>query len=190
MTFWWEQYRHCPRCGGEYAAGDLYAPTTSLRCRGCGYEFFQNSSPACTAVVPSQTRPREIALLTRTTPPGDGLLGLPGGFLQYHESPFDAVRREVWEELHVRVDVDRLFDAYTVDYRFRGSLVSVVELVFLCRPIDIDVASIRTDEAACVAYFDAAEFLDSHAQLAFPEQQQALRRYYEHLDVMRHAVYD
>ncbi len=188
MTFAWEQYCHCPRCGAEYEAEDLHVPTTSFRCRSCGYEFFQNSSPACTAVVPSKSRPREIILLTRTAAPGAGQLALPGGFLQFHEPPFEAVTREVREEIHVEVDVARLLDTYLVDYSFRGAMISVVEIVFLCRPLDVDVSTIFTEEAASVRYFDVGEILKSPLLLAFPEQRQALNRYYDAISACDYAI--
>jgi ADP-ribose pyrophosphatase YjhB (NUDIX family) len=190
MKFTWEHYRYCPRCGTEYRTGALHAESVSLRCAQCAYEFFQNSSPAATAVVPSASRPREVILLTRTAPPGEGLLALPGGFLQYHEPPYQGVRREVLEEILLHVDVDRPLDAYLVDYAFRGALVSVLELVFLTKSVDYDVDAVRTGEATSVAYYDAVEFQRSPRGLAFPEQQRALQRYCDYLGLKEHAVHD
>ena len=177
MRHAWEQFRFCPKCSKEYGTADFRAYSVSWRCAACQYEFYQNSSPAVTAVVASKTRPAEIVLLTRTTAPGEGLLGLPGGFLQYHEPPYDGVRREVSEEILVDIEVDQLLDSYLVDYQFRGAIVSVIELVFLASPIEAEVEAIRTQEASAVAYYDVREILQSSSALAFPEQQQALRRY-------------
>jgi ADP-ribose pyrophosphatase YjhB (NUDIX family) len=181
MEYFWQHFQCCPRCGAQYRPGDLCLEPLSLQCAACRYEFFQNSSPAATAVVPSRVNPRQIILLTRTAPPGDGLLALPGGFLQFDEPPYEAVRREVAEEILLDIDVDRLLDAYLVKYEFRGSMISVVEMVFVAKPVDYDVGSIRTGEAASVGYYDAADFLHSAARLAFPEQQQALTRYCDYL---------
>jgi ADP-ribose pyrophosphatase YjhB (NUDIX family) len=183
MDYSWQRYRCCPRCGSRYGDADAHAQPISLRCAACGYEFFQNSSPAATAVVPSSARPREIILLTRSTPPGEGLLALPGGFLQYHEPPYEA------EEILLDIDVDRLLDSYLVEYEFRGVMVSVVELVFLSRPVDVDVATIRTGEAAKVGYYDAADFQHSSSRLAFPEQQHALKCYCDYLSSKDHALH-
>jgi ADP-ribose pyrophosphatase YjhB (NUDIX family) len=105
------------------------------------------------------------------------LLGLPGGFLQYHEQPDKAVQREAAEEIGVAVVVDQLLDSYLVDYEFRGSVVSVVELAFLCRPIDADLRDIRTAEAQGAGYYDVRDILASPAKLAFAEQARALERY-------------
>lgn len=177
MRYAWEQFGFCPKCGSQYGTSDFHAPSVSWRCPPCQYEFFQNSSPATTAVIASKIRPSEIVLLTRTTAPGEGLLGLPGGFLQYHEAPHEGVRREVSEEILVDIDVDLLLDSYLVNYQFRGAVVSVVELVFLCKPIDAQLETTQTTEARSVGYYDVRAILESPARLAFPEQQQALRRY-------------
>jgi ADP-ribose pyrophosphatase YjhB (NUDIX family) len=177
----WTQFRYCPKCGMEYRRADFRAPSTSFGCARCGYEFFQNSSPASTAVLGSRSRPTEIVLLTRTTAPGEGLLGLPGGFLQYREPPYDGVRREVAEEIGIHAEVDRLLDAYLVDYPFRGAIVSVLELVFLCAPIEVSFNQVQSSEASAVGYYDVRDVLQSPSRLAFPEQQQALRRYRDHI---------
>lgn len=181
MRHAWEHFRFCPTCGGQYGSTALERPTVVLRCPGCGYEFFQHSSPAATAVIPSALHPRRLLLLTRNTPPGMGLLGLPGGFLQYGEQPIDAVRREVREEVSLEVEVDRVLDTYLVDYVYRGARVSVMEVVFLTRPVDRDVEAIRTSEARWVGYYEIDEILRSTSRLAFPEQGQSLRRYSDSL---------
>lgn len=144
-------------------------------CRACAYEFFQHSSPAATAVVPSCDHADQIVLLTRSTPPGKGLLGLPGGFLHYGEEPAAGVAREVREEIEIDITVDRLLDAYTVDYEYKGARVKVVELVFLTQPIEWRGAGVRTGEASEIGLFSVREA--SRLSLAFPEQRQALARY-------------
>jgi ADP-ribose pyrophosphatase YjhB (NUDIX family) len=180
MLHAWNHFRFCPRCGHEYA-GPAVAPTIVLWCAHCEYEFYQHSSPAATAVIPSAERPDQVLLLTRNTPPGRGLLALPGGFLQYDERPVDAMRREVREETLIDVEPDVLLDSYLVDYEYKGARVSVVELVFLTRPIGRDVRSLRSGEASGLDYYDCAEILRSPSRLAFPEQQQSLARYREYL---------
>jgi ADP-ribose pyrophosphatase YjhB (NUDIX family) len=190
MKYSWQEFQYCPRCGARYPSDEFRARTVSLICAECRYEFFQNSSPAATVVVPSKTLPREIILLTRSIPPGKGLLALPGGFLQYREPPSRAAQREVSEEILLQIDLDRLLDSYLVDYEFRGIIVSVVELVYLSKPVEYAVTQLHTSEAASVGYYDVAAFQQSAAGLAFPEQQQALRRYCEYLSSLDHALHN
>ena len=181
MRHFWEEFRFCPRCGRQYEQIDVEGPTIMLPCRHCGYEFFQNSIPASTAVIPSKSRPAEIILLTRVTPPGEGLLALPGGFLQYGEPPVDGVRREVREEILIDIEPERIFDAYLVDYAYKGARVTVVELVFLAKPVEVDVRAITTGEASSVGYYDVSKLLQTMSRLAFPEHGRAVQRYREHL---------
>jgi hypothetical protein len=72
--------------------------------------------------------------------------------LKYAECPFDAVTREVREEISVDMIVDRLLDSYL-----------------------IDVKHICSHEASAVDYYDVRDVLKREGCLAFPEQRQALR---------------
>ena len=70
---------------------------------------------------------------------------LPGGRVETNESPWDAVIREVTEEVGLVVRVERLLGVYAVPTR--ASLV----LNFLCVPIG---GSIRlSDEADAIEWF-------------------------------------
>lgn len=176
MRHAWEYFRFCPRCGTRYDTPAV-KPSVVLRCHACRYEFFQHSSPAATAVIPSSDRPGEVLLLTRENEPGRGLLALPGGFLQYGEPPADAMQREVLEETLIDVEPNILLDSYLVAYEYKGARVSVIELAFLTKPIARDLRGIRSGEASALGFYDCAQFVRAPAPLAFPEQHQALRRY-------------
>lgn len=178
MQHAWEHFRFCPRCARRYDETALERPPTMLHCAGCGYDFYQHSSVAATAVIPAPDG--RVLLLTRGTDPGTGLLALPGGFLEYGERPEDGVLREVGEEINHRVELECLLDTYLVEYRYRDALVSVVELVFLTRPFDGSLGFVRNTEVNALDFYDSSVILDESARLAFPEQQQSLRSYRKH----------
>jgi ADP-ribose pyrophosphatase YjhB (NUDIX family) len=74
---------------------------------------------------------------------------LPGGRVEANESPWDAVVREVTEEVGLAVRVDRLLGVYSVPSK--ADLV----LNFLCVPIG---GSIRlSDEADAIQWFSRAD---------------------------------
>ncbi|MGW3242769.1 NUDIX hydrolase [Streptomyces sp. NPDC001070] len=52
----------------------------------------------------------------------------PGGVLELDEAPEDGVRREVWEETGIHVEVDQLTGVY------KNTTRGIVALVFRCKP--------------------------------------------------------
>ncbi|GAA3759105.1 NUDIX domain-containing protein [Salinactinospora qingdaonensis] len=58
----------------------------------------------------------------------NGTWELPGGILELDELPEDGVRREVWEETGIHVEVDQLTGVY------KNTTRGIVALVFRCKP--------------------------------------------------------
>jgi ADP-ribose pyrophosphatase YjhB (NUDIX family) len=58
----------------------------------------------------------------------NGTWELPGGVLELDEAPEDGVRREVWEETGIHVEVDQLTGVY------KNTSRGIVALVFRCKP--------------------------------------------------------
>ncbi|MGW1076709.1 NUDIX domain-containing protein [Streptomyces sp. NPDC002537] len=83
----------------------------------------------------------------------NGRWELPGGVLEIEEAPEAGVRREVWEETGVEVEVERLTGVY------KNMTRGIVALVFRCRPVGgtarpsdeaADVSWLAPDEVASV----------------------------------------
>ncbi|MDX2650539.1 NUDIX domain-containing protein [Streptomyces sp. PA03-1a] len=58
----------------------------------------------------------------------NGTWELPGGVLELAEAPEEGVRREVWEETGIHVEVDQLTGVY------KNTTRGIVALVFRCKP--------------------------------------------------------
>lgn len=71
---------------------------------------------------------------------------LPGGKVETHESPWDAVLREVEEEVGLRARVVRLLGVYTVPER------ADVVFNFLCAPIGGELGP--SEEADGIGWFE------------------------------------
>lgn len=106
-------YKFCLRCGGE-----LNEKYDYLECSSCGFHFYINPSP-CNAVIIENER-REILLVKRKLEPQKGTWDLPGGFLKPAESWVDSIKREIREELHVEITVDRIVGIYEDTYLYQG----------------------------------------------------------------------
>jgi ADP-ribose pyrophosphatase YjhB (NUDIX family) len=177
----YETLAFCPRCGARYPAGAFDPVDVRFVCEGCGYEFFQNSTPSCVAVVPQAGAPSNVLLLTRSTAPAIGKLGLPGGFMRHAEPPRDAVCREVREETSLQITIDRPLGETMVVYPYCGAVVSVLEMAFVAHPVEVDLTGVATGEASSIGYCDASAIVADARELAFPEHRLVLERYLQSL---------
>lgn len=102
MAYWHQRTRFCGVCG---------APTLSAegghvrRCTNpeCGAPHFPRTDPAVIMLVIDETGPEPRALLGRQAMWQPGMMSTLAGFVEPGESLEEAVRREVWEEVGVRV---------------------------------------------------------------------------------------
>lgn len=102
LAEWHWATRFCPRCGGALASA---AAGHELRCTSCGKAQFPRTDPAVIMLVSAGEpgTPDERCLLGRSPLWPPGRFSTLAGFCETGESLEDAVRREVAEEVGVRV---------------------------------------------------------------------------------------
>jgi ADP-ribose pyrophosphatase YjhB (NUDIX family) len=114
-----------------------------LRCPTCGWTRYVNPIPAAVAII---ERGGCLLLTRRARAPYAGTWDLPGGFLEGEEAPATALRRELREELGIRVRSARFLAFATDRYGPRGlpvlALVYRVTASGVLRPAD-DVSEAR-----------------------------------------------
>ncbi len=98
--------KHCALCGG--ALGEIAQKPGQRRCGVCGEITYLSPVPVVAAIV---ERDGKIILVRGQGWP-ETWYGLVTGFLEPNESPEDAARREVAEELGLAVTASRLIGAY------------------------------------------------------------------------------
>ncbi|MGZ4901932.1 MAG: NUDIX domain-containing protein [Halobacteriota archaeon] len=87
-----------------------------------------HKSPALTVDAVIITN-REIVLIKRGKKPFKDHWALPGGFVEYGETVYAAMQREVVEETGLRVEIKSLVGVYSDPHRDpRGHVVSIVFL--------------------------------------------------------------
>ncbi|MET9783625.1 NUDIX hydrolase [Nocardiopsis alba] len=87
----------------------------------------------------------------------NGRWELPGGVLELAETPKEGVRREVWEETGVHVQVGRLTGVY------KNTARGIVALVFRCAPSGGDPRP--SDESTAVAWLTPEEVAERMSEV-------------------------
>jgi NAD+ diphosphatase len=60
------------------------------------------------------------------------MLDLPGGFVDLGETAEDAVKREIFEELNLKVNKTEFVGTFTNKYQYAGIEYQTLDLVFNC----------------------------------------------------------
>ncbi len=115
-------WRFCPRCASPLTPGRGRAA-----CDACGYVAWANPVPGAQAVVERDGR---VLLGRRGFDPAAGLWDLPGGFLDEHEHPLEALERELLEETGLAVEPTDFLGAWMQPYDGR----IVLSLTWLALP--------------------------------------------------------
>ena len=94
---------HCSFCGHPFAADQPWP----RRCAACEQTTYLNPLPVAVVLVPIDGG---LLLVRRSIPPKQGMLALPGGYINLGESWQAAGAREVREETGVLIDPDEIED--------------------------------------------------------------------------------
>ncbi|HYF17872.1 MAG TPA: NAD(+) diphosphatase [Ramlibacter sp.] len=112
---WARTHRFCGACGGPMEA---LAGERCMRCTRCGHSAYPRISPAMMVLV---RRGDAILLARNATFPSRRMFSALAGFLEPGESAEDAVHREVFEEVGLRVRDLRYFGSQS--WPFPNSLM-------------------------------------------------------------------
>ncbi len=119
-------FRFCPKCGSPKFKKK---GNRSLECEDCNFHYYFNSSAAVAALVTNSEG--KLMLVTRGVEPNYGMLDLPGGFVDPGENAENAIKRELFEELGLKIKsleyigsapneyVYNEFSVFTLDIAFR-----------------------------------------------------------------------
>ena len=95
------EFRFCPACGGRVKERrEKGEGKGGWECSRCGQRVWDNPVPSVVAVIEKQGK---VLLAKRGREPFKGYWDLVGGFLNPGESLEEGLRREIKEELGVRV---------------------------------------------------------------------------------------
>lgn len=117
--------KYCPKCGSPKFESLV---KHSLKCRSCEFHFFYNSAAAVAALITNGNG--KLMLVTRGVEPNYGKLDLPGGFIDPLENAENAVKRELMEELGLKVKTMEYLGSAPNEYEFSGYTVFTLDMAF------------------------------------------------------------
>jgi NAD+ diphosphatase len=141
---WMENHRFCGHCGGELRPSE---GERALHCPGCGFTEYPRINPAVIVAVTDGDR----ILLARGKNSPPGRYSLIAGFVEVGETPEDTARREVMEEVGLRVRKLRYYKSQP--WSFSDTLL----FGLVCELDGPDEPSVDPDELAEAAWFHRAE---------------------------------
>lgn len=125
--------KYCPKCASSKFEK---ADEKSLKCKNCGFHFFMNSAAAVAALVVNNEN--KLMLVTRGVEPNYGKLDLPGGFIDPGESAEHAVKRELFEELGLKVKSMEFIGTAPNEYVFSEYSVFTLDMFFIVIPDSLE----------------------------------------------------
>jgi len=117
--------KYCPRCGSSEF---IFSGSRSFKCNSCGFHFFINSSAAVAALVTDNSG--KLMLVKRGIEPDYGKLDLPGGFVDPGETAENAIKRELTEELGLKIKSLEYISSAPNEYVFSDFSVFTIDLAF------------------------------------------------------------
>jgi len=161
------QQLFCPRCG---IAALVSLDNKLFGCSRCGYSYYHNTAVAVSAFIRCAGR---IAWITRATDPGEGLLDLPGGFVEGDESLEMAIQREAREETGIVLPAPRYLFSLPNRYQYHQVEYRTM-VVFFAGDIAHAPDFVPNEEAAALHWIALADV--DPAAIAFGSMRQAVAR--------------
>jgi mutator protein MutT len=123
------EWKYCHYCGSQEI--DWNNGTSRMFCRHCCRSFFINAAAAVIALIKNEKG--DFLFTRRKNNPEAGKLDFPGGFANIGESAENAVKREIREELGLKLTEIKYYTSIPNRYLYDGIVYFTMDLVFLCK---------------------------------------------------------
>lgn len=117
-----KQYKYCPNCN-KYLAKVSIGRSERLKCANCGFIFWNNPRSVVSAII---AKGNKLLLIKRALAPLINYWCLPGGIIDYEETPEEATLREVKEETGLDITIHKLVGVYRIDNDPRGVSIDCI----------------------------------------------------------------
>ena len=139
-----EKFNYCPVCGKNHFEEQ---DKKSKKCADCGFEYYLNPSSAAAAFIFNDKK--ELLVLRRKHNPGKGMLDLPGGFADMHETIEETIKREIKEETALEITTSRYLFSIPNKYTYSNFDIPTLDAFFICTAKDTTALSADDDADEC-----------------------------------------
>jgi NAD+ diphosphatase len=160
---------HCVKCAQPSL---VKQGEKAYRCNLCDFVYFHNVAAGVCAVIICN---KQVLLVERAQQPAKGKLDFPGGFVDYHESNEQALKRELLEELQLPIGNMQYLFSYPNRYLYKDVLYSTLDSFF---EITLDTKPdlvLQQEEVSRYLWLDVSSV--DFNQLAFASGQNAVLEY-------------
>ncbi len=171
----------CSQCGHpvelKQISGDHQA---RMQCTNdaCGMVHYQNPKILVSCFA---TWEDKVLVMKRGTEPFVGKWAIPSGFMENDETLQEAAARELFEETHAKVDIDKM-ELYTI-----GSLIQMNQIYVVFRAPLLSSEFQTTEEASEIKLLSKEEF--PWLDFAFQDVSVNVQRFYEEFENDDFGVY-
>lgn len=103
----------CPKCGKSLVPS-LDGLISYLHCDSCEFRFYREPKVSVLARIENESC---LLFILRAVDPGLGKWCFPGGFLNFGETPEEALKREVFEETALDIQIKKILAVFPMEGR-------------------------------------------------------------------------
>jgi len=107
-----------------------------MLCEACGFVYFMNASAAVASFILNENG--ELLVCKRAKDPAKGTWDLPGGFVDDNETAEEALEREIYEELQVKILHTKYLFSLPNNYLYGGLTIPTLDIFYQCSVNDIN----------------------------------------------------
>jgi len=114
---------YCPMCGQK----KVINTENQFKCDACQYVYYHNPAPTVGAIIIKNHR---VLLGKRAMEPMKGYWDVPGGFMDANETPKETLKREMLEELGIKIEIGKFVGYFPDVYgKFNESTLNLYYVV-------------------------------------------------------------
>ncbi len=164
------EFKYCPFCGEKDSF--IFDGEKKFKCNSCERSYYMNAAAAVGAIIHT---PNGILFVRRKFDPKQGMLDLPGGFVDLAERAEVAIARELDEELQFKEsDKLKFFATNPNNYTFGNMLYMTLDVFFVANTENTSTL-VASDDALSIEYIKPCDV--NFDEIGFESVKTVMRQY-------------